>query len=412
MVSFQAARILVAQLGARRHYAVPRALHQAGLLERLVTDACAGIAPWRWLDKLLPAQVRPVGLRRLLGRRIPDIPVDRIHGFPLFALSASWERRRGEAQTDYWARRNACFGRLVVGSGFGAADTVYAYNGAALEIFRAARDRGLRTVLDQTAAPWRWNARLLREEAERWPGWEDRPSEIDQSGRLADREEAEWALADRIVCGSAFAADALAEQGGPAECCAIVPYAGYLTGLASASGPRPVRRDGKLRVLFVGTLQLRKGIPYLLEARRRLRNEGVTFRLVGPSLLSESAMRELRREMEVVGPVPRSEIAAHYAWADVFVLPTLSEGSANVVYEAMAAGLPVITTPNAGSVIRDGEDGLLVPIRDAGALAGAIERLAMDHGLWEGMGGVGATRLARVVVEDYASALAGELKSV
>ena len=146
------------------------------------------------------------------------------------------------------------------------------------------------------------------------------------------------------------------------------------------------RRSGPLRVLFVGTLQLRKGIPYLLAARRQLRGNGVRIRLVGPSLLAPSVMRELRREMEVVGPVPRSRIGEHYAWADVVVLPTLSEGSANVVYEAMAAGLPVITTANAGSIIVDGESGVLIPIRDTEALAAVLERFAEGYMLKPGPG--------------------------
>src|SRR5262249_10424348 len=153
---------------------------------------------------------------------------------------------------DYWARRNAGFARRVVEMGFGAANVVYAFNGAALEIFQAARERGLRTILDQSAAPWRWNARLLREEVERWPGWEDKPAEIDLSGKLSSREEAEWQLADRILCGSTFAAKALAESGGWSERCIIVPYPSRTSQLASAPVPnRPRRHEEPLRVLFV-----------------------------------------------------------------------------------------------------------------------------------------------------------------
>jgi glycosyltransferase involved in cell wall biosynthesis len=133
-----------------------------------------------------------------------------------------------------------------------------------------------------------------------------------------------------------------------------------------------------VKILFVGTLQLRKGIQYLLEAKRLLRTDSITIRLVGPSQLSEMALRQLRREVEVVGPVPRSELASHYDWADIFVLPTLSEGAANVCHEAMAAGLPVITTPNAGSIVRDGLDGHIVPIRNAAALCEAIEDLTSN----------------------------------
>jgi glycosyltransferase involved in cell wall biosynthesis len=372
--------VLLAQIGARRHYAVARALASQGCLAGLVTDACAEIPPWRWLDHLVPGPFRRGLVQSALQRRLPEVPRRQIRGLPWFALSAAWDRRQGETDTDRWARRNAAFCRQVLRLGFGAADMVYAYNGAALEIFQPARAQGLRTVLDQTAAPWRWNRNLLEEERIRWPGWEDQPAEIDSSGRLAAREEAEWGLADRIICGSTFARDALAEVGGPVERCAVVPYAGYrvLSGAVGTRGEQAERsspRNGELRVLFVGTLQLRKGLPYLLEALRQLSDPRIKVRLVGPSRLSNPAIQALGEWCHIVGSVPRDQVAAHYHWADVFVLPTLSEGSANVVYEAMAAGLAVVTTPNAGSVIRAGEDGLLVPIRDVQALANALRKL-------------------------------------
>lgn len=373
-------KVLVAQLGARRDYAVARALHQAGVLDRLVTDSCSALAPWRWLRAVLPNSLRPAAVRGVLGRTVGDVPAACLSGFPWFALAAAWERRWGEAPTDFWARRNAAFAHLVAHRGFGSADTVYGYNGAALEMIQAAHRQGKRTVLDQTAAPWRWNRALLTEEVRRWPGWEDQPAEVDVSGALSEREEAEWALADRVICGSAFALSALAESGGPVECCSVVRYPRPVAGGAGRLGARRRRgAEGPLRVLFVGTLQLRKGVQYLLEAKRLLRGESLTVRLVGPSVLSESIMRDLRSETEVIGAVPRSEVARHYAWADVFVLPTLSEGSANVCYEAMSAGLPVITTPHAGVAIRHGEDGLLVPIRDPESLARALSQVIDDE---------------------------------
>jgi glycosyltransferase involved in cell wall biosynthesis len=80
--------------------------------------------------------------------------------------------------------------------------------------------------------------------------------------------------------------------------------------------------------------------------------------------------------------------------SDVFVLPTLEEGSALVVFEALASGLPVITTPQAGSVVRDGQDGFLVPIRDAEALAARLDLLRSDHVLRKEMS-VSARRRAQ-----------------
>lgn len=80
--------------------------------------------------------------------------------------------------------------------------------------------------------------------------------------------------------------------------------------------------------------------------------------------------------MEVLGLIPRSEIPELLAWADVLVLPSICEGSALVTYEALASGVPVITTPNAGSPVIDGETGYIVPIRDSLAIAEKLERLA------------------------------------
>jgi glycosyltransferase involved in cell wall biosynthesis len=77
---------------------------------------------------------------------------------------------------------------------------------------------------------------------------------------------------------------------------------------------------------------------------------------------------------------------AYFQQADVFVFPSLYEGSALVIYEALASGLPVITTPNSGSVVRDGLEGYVVPIRDARALAEKIAQLYSDRALRKDMG--------------------------
>ena len=87
------------------------------------------------------------------------------------------------------------------------------------------------------------------------------------------------------------------------------------------------------------------------------------------------------RGSALYGQVPRTRIASEYAAADVFVLPSLSEGMATVTLEALASGIPVVTTPNAGSCVRDGIDGFVVPVRDPEALADAIETIVTDRAL-------------------------------
>jgi len=135
-------------------------------------------------------------------------------------------------------------------------------------------------------------------------------------------------------------------------------------------------------VLFVGGVTLRKGPQYLWRALEILNTTQIEARLVGAVVLLEPYRQLMASRVELLGRVPRGEVRRHLQWADVFVLPSLCEGSATAIYEAMAAGLPVITTPNAGSVVRDGVDGFIVPIRDPEAIAARLERLARDQHLY------------------------------
>lgn len=98
--------------------------------------------------------------------------------------------------------------------------------------------------------------------------------------------------------------------------------------------------------------------------------------MVGPHHCSEAAVSELREHLDAPGAVPRSEISDHYAWADVYLLPSLCEGSATSTYEAMFFGLPVICTPHTGSIVRDGLDGFIVPARSHETIAERIMTLS------------------------------------
>jgi glycosyltransferase involved in cell wall biosynthesis len=98
-------------------------------------------------------------------------------------------------------------------------------------------------------------------------------------------------------------------------------------------------------------------------------------------------------------------MADHYAWADVFLLPTICEGSATACYEALAVGLPVVTTPNAGSVVRDGVDGFVVPIRESEAIVERLERLAEDRDLVDRMSTDALVRASEFTLAKYGERL-------
>jgi glycosyltransferase involved in cell wall biosynthesis len=188
----------------------------------------------------------------------------------------------------------------------------------------------------------------------------------------------EWRLADMILGASSFVIDGLLQHQVPQEKCRIVPYGVCLEHFFPEER-RPSSSPGKLRVLFAGGVQLRKGVPYLLEALRLLNSPYIEARFAGPVEVSPAKLAPYRALATLLGLVTRARMADLFRWADVFVFPSICEGSALVTYEALASGLPVIATPNTGSWVRHGTDGMIVPVRDVEALATALERFARDR---------------------------------
>ena len=401
---------IVAQLGARMHYAVPGIFQEAGQLERFYTDICA-VQGWPKLLNLIPHALRPKAVNRLLARVPRGVPPGRITAFNDFGYEYARRRklipRQGRFQVHLWAGEEFC--RRILNDGWGQAGGVFTFNSAGLELLQRAKSDGLKTIVEQTIAPMRMELELLGAEASRYSGWE---TGMEKSGAAdyCDREEAEWKSADLILCGSEFVRDGIARCGGPVEKCVVVPYGVDLPEKKSEIGNRKSEILYRpLHVLTVGTVGLRKGSPYVLAAAQQLQGKAV-FRMVGGIGVLPEAEAQLRGSLELTGPVPRSEIAKQFDWADVFLLPSLCEGSATVTYEAMAHGLPVICTPNTGSVVRDGVDGFIVPVRDAVAIAARLEQLGADADLRGFLSANARQRAGEYTVAAYGRRLLEALK--
>lgn len=378
-------KVTVAMLGARRHYAVPRLLHEAGLLERFFTDSYSGNKPWleRAL-KTIPPRIQPQGLQRWLGRRDAVLPPHKVTSFETLGIRYAWAQRRiRDAQELEKVYRNTAvqFAERISSAGFGDAAYVWGYNGAALELFKAAKAQGLRCILEQTSNPKPIERTLIQEEYARWPDWALSAPGMRHGELLEERERQEWQLADCIVGGSEFVAAGLKQCGVPEGKIRVVPYGVDMSRFALNTPLTPKQRSGPLRVLFVGRISVMKGIPDLLHALALLGPNRVHARLIGGGDLTNRKLQPFSEVAEIVGYVPRTELAAHYRWAEVFCFPSLTEGSATVTYEALMSGVPVIATPNAGAPVRDGVDGLVVPIRDPQALADALQRYLDDPDL-------------------------------
>jgi glycosyltransferase involved in cell wall biosynthesis len=366
-------RYAVAQLGARMHYAVPRALASADLLERFFTD---GVSP-KWLAYLI--QIIPrfldVGiLRRAAGRLSPKVLDGKIRAFPIFGLYYFLRRYMSRQPEDriysfLWAGKR--FSTLVRKCGFGKANAVYGFNSASLEIFQEANQQGLKCVLEQTIVPKSYEMRLLEAEQKKWPIWEKHLNHTSPLQEFIQREKKEWQLADTIVCGSAFVKDALQQEGAPAKKCAVIPY-GYAWEGKHKATTTGMPSCEKLKLLTVGTVNLRKGAPWLLALATALK-DSVHFRWVGSLQISKEAQLEMLGHVELTGAVPRLDMNIHYEWADALILLSVCEGSATVIYEALARGIPVICTTNSGPPLKNSKWQQILPPCDTKAALKSVQ---------------------------------------
>jgi glycosyltransferase involved in cell wall biosynthesis len=379
----------VMQAGARMHYAVPAMFHSAGILRAFYTDAVGNVGPLRIADRLFPASLRAKSARRLFGRRLPaGLSPELVVSAPVRTIAHSIMSQIAGTRSGIVGR---CLGntiserlspapwmrRTIIRERFRGANALYCMSNSDVEVIREARRRGMLVVYEQICSPD--IGRTLREENRRFPGFEKPDPEEDvEAGIRADLEA--WSLSDLVLAPSNGVRDSMIELGARPDRIAVVPYGLAEDWFETTPTPRPGR------VLFVGTAWLLKGSHYLAEAWRILQARGLKaeFRVVGPCREYVSTS-PLFAGPEYVGQVPRATVRAEFAQASIFALPTLSEGFGLAHLEAMACGVPVVTTPNCGSIVRDGVDGFIVPSRDAVALADRVERLLSDDSLRERM---------------------------
>lgn len=263
------------------------------------------------------------------------------------------------------------FHDLIVSWRLTACDVFHGWNGHCLRSLSVAKKKGAVTIVERASSHPNTYERLLREEYKRW--------DIEQEPILPmvkKRLLQELTLADYITTPSDFAYRSMIENGIPEEKLVKIPFGADFNQVKSASQKSCLAdRRAKFIALFVGQVGIRKGVPYLLEAWKKLSLRNADLYLLGE--IEPVAERVLApyRQIPSIHFVGYADPQSYYQQADVFVFPSIEEGSALVTYEALAAGLPLITTFNSGSVIEDGKEGFIVPVDQAEALAEKIEFL-------------------------------------
>lgn len=406
---------IVCQLGAREHFAIPRALHAAGRLDRLMTDVWC--PPRSWLRKV-PA------LSRWHDRYHDDLEDAVVKAWPVsFAREEFSARRIRLRGWDRIRHRNEWFQDRVVAELVRVDDLdrrFFSYSYTASRLLPLCRQRGWLSVIGQID-PGPEEERIVAAEHERYAhvpsNWRPAPPEYWDDWR------SEMEMADRILVNSQWSADCLAKEDIGAGKVNVVPLVfqhsqrsapvrGELdheidfqpvkdAGESIGRKPIPPQKSGLpmvafsnssanakvFEVLFLGQINLRKGIGRLIDAMKLLKDDSrIQLTLAGPTEINASFWADLPK-VRWIGPVRRSEVLDIYLQSDVFILPTLSDGYALTQLEALAAGVPVIASRHCGQAVRHGQNGWLLdnlePATIAKALVHACEH--PDELSWEGV---------------------------
>jgi glycosyltransferase involved in cell wall biosynthesis len=354
-------------------YHTVRGLHRHGLLHRLL---CGSFRP----TEIPRAKIRAMGLPSRALRKLATFD------------TSGWLWYFQSLIFDAWASRY-----------LEPADLFHVWGNYGLRSLTLAKELGMVTVVKRASAHPLYRTRLLKEEYARW-GVAFRIPQAGLRRAIAEMEEADY-----VLIPSDFVRHSFLEESFPEDRLLQVPFGAD----TSRFHPADSQVDHPFRVLFVGQIGIRKGIPYLLEAWRQLGWRDAELWLVGRT---ETGFKSVLTRWDglpgakVVGYVP--DPVSLYQQADVFAFPTIEEGSALVTYEALACGLPVVTTPNAGAVVRDGIEGFIVPIRDVDALADRLERLRADEQLRQEVGRATRKRVNEFTWQGHGDTLAQMYKSV
>lgn len=400
--------ILFVQDAFRLHYALPLALEKAGMLERMVTDLYCPPDSWEDLAATLVSWTRPAAAARIRARRSVELPAARVDRSAAAWLAMAWAQRFRGLTASYSAMSQS-LAKRIRRRGWGKANGLMGFiRHLDPDLVAEARQRGLVIIGNQMIAPAKIERAEYHRQRERFHQWEPANPSIEEYFDYSERAETLTVPhLDLITCPSDYVRQGLMEQGVDPSRLALHPYP------IDVRQWQPVdrrNRTGPITVGFVGQVSLRKGAPYFFEVAKRLDPRVARFVMVGPLLVNPRAFEDLGDAVKVVGSVPSDEAKRWLERFDVVYFPSTCEGSSGALMEAMALGLPMVTSPNSGSVVRDGVEGYLCPYDQVEVAAERLHRLATDAELRHSMGESARRRAEEFSVDACSRRLASELQ--
>ncbi|MCL1468532.1 glycosyltransferase family 4 protein [Argonema galeatum] len=353
------------------------ALSEAGLLYEIITTIAYNPKGWvsRYLN-LLPKTIKN-RVADELGRRIwiaPNGVFIRSHPWQeamrIALIRTGLNNYLGFSLQETVDFIYAAIDRHVSQHHLQGLDAVYAYEDGAFTTFKAAKQQGILCLYDLPILFYRMSRDIQTQEANRFPEFASALQAANEPAWKSERKEQEIQLADHIFVASSFVKNSLLEGGIKTEKISVIPFGAPIDYFY----PKP-KTDKLFRALFVGRVGPRKGVHYLLQAWQQLQLPEAELLIVGINEFPEGYLEKYGDGVRYVPSVPHTSLNEYYSSANVLVLPSLVEGLPLVVLEAMACGIPIITTLNAGvsDIITNGVEGFIVPVRDVEAVKEKLE---------------------------------------
>jgi glycosyltransferase involved in cell wall biosynthesis len=369
--------VVLSNIPHYHHLAI--ALHQAGMLERYITSPALleGETAPGWM----PAALR----RKLEGRRLNAVPPSSVRQVrwpeilqrALPAAKLMSRERANWLNNELFDRRSR---RFIPECG-----ALHFVSSVGLHCARQAKAAGAVIICDVRQEHPAFQRRILEEECAAF-GIKPQITGSTYERRVLE----EFELADYIVTPSRHARRTFIEEGFAPERLLLLPYGVDLEYFRDEG-----KRDHVFRVIYAGSLTVRKGPQYLLEAFSQMPSGGAELVLVGP--LDPDFKPVLARyegSFRYLGSVAKIALKELYSNSSVFVLPSLADSYSLATLEAMACGLPVIVSENTGAAdaFEHGREGFVVPVRNAAAIREYLQLLRRNEDMRREMGARAAVR--------------------
>jgi glycosyltransferase involved in cell wall biosynthesis len=368
--------VLIAHPGTQYSYSLAEELERRGRLFTFHTGVA--ISRNSVFGKLV-SNLSTLMRRKWADNRIVDLPSAKVCTHPTIEIRRMiMEFFRNLSNEEILHRRNETFQLSIPEEHINRSTLVVGYDTSSWLLARRVKERNGKFILDQSIGHPVEKERILDGVRDRFPEWSvTLPRKLHT---YVAEEIVEHKLADLIVVPSSFVRKTLLDQGVPEAKIRVIPFGTNLSFFHPGEAPRPA---GPVVFLFVGSLSGRKGVPVLLESWRRMGASNSRLWLVGGGSVPRHEASNLPTSIALLGSKNRAEVAELMRRADVFVFPSFFEGLAQVQVEALASGLPLISTieAGAGDLVRNGQNGFLVPTGDVNALSERMLQVAADKDL-------------------------------